>query len=463
MNILLIDPRLTDAPSKNPRAYCDYYRGRFPLGLMYIQSFLKKNGYPRTIIQQYWRGQIQKVNSDIDKYKPDVVGISCNSVNRAYTRRLAALIKKIQPQIKIVVGGMHASLCGEDMLKNIFDYDYIVYGEGEYTLKDLLDNLGQKEKLKTVLGISFRLGGDVYTTPKRKRIDNLDALPFPCYSSLEPEALKHGEYFSIIASRGCMFNCSYCCSSQFYGHVWIHRSPENIVEEIQFLKQKFSVKYITFYDDCATADYKYAEKLFRLIAQKKIGIIFTLQTRPDSVDETLLQIMKKAGVKFLNFGVESGSEKILKVANRRLSSYTLDKERRVIKNAIKMGFECRIGIIVGWPQETIGDSWQSLKLIKQCRPNTINFNPLILYPGTELCKIAKSKDLISQSYWLTDKKPPKYTDLRYGLIRKILISCYELLLFLFCLINIRSGKRILETLRLRGETFDGLKLEIFFR
>jgi len=288
MKVLLISPPINILHSSS-KSYCD----NFPIGLMYLQAFLKQNGYIQTEIRTYWNIDKNVIRADIESFEPDVIGITCLSINHWYALSIARSIKKIVPSMPIVIGGIHASYVGKRLLSPGSPYDYVIYFEGEYSFRDLLDSFSGKRNIDSVSGVSYKRNGEIYTTQYGKRIENLDMLPFPCYESLNKKMLSRTRIFNIVASRGCLFKCSYCNASAFYQHQWIHRSPENIVDELKYLRQKYNAKRIAFNDDFVTADKKYAKKLFSLIAENNRTMTFILQTRPDFIDEELLVLMKR--------------------------------------------------------------------------------------------------------------------------------------------------------------------------
>jgi len=426
MRILLISPPCVHQP-----AVIRDYTLFFPLGLMYIQAFLKAQGYRETQICLLPRAFQKFIKDIIEEKTPDFIGITSVSDNYYHAVHIATMIKSMRPHVRIAFGGIHATCVGEKILNAVPAVDYIVQGEGEYAVKELLDCVRDNREPHEVKGVSFRNhNNQLVTTPLRERITRLDDLPFPCYDSLDQNILTHTNHFCILASRGCLFNCSFCSCAHFYQHKWIHRSPRNIIEEIYFLKKRFHPQKISFNDAFVTADRDYACSLFSALAKENFEIEFRLQTRPDFVDDELLNIMYHAGVRLIKYGIESGSVRLLKNARRTLSDDALAKQKDTICRTRTAGIETQVNFMVGWPGERIGDLWKTLQLLYACRPTTIMVNSIMVYPGTALFKRVKNEGLLDDQYWVEPNRPPKYAHVSQGIIGRITTGIYEIIVLL---------------------------------
>jgi len=331
------------------------------------------------------------------------------------------------------------TIMADQILSHINSVDYLVLGEGEYVFKELLHALRTGTNVRQVRGIAYRTpGNNIVTTQRQERISQLDDLPFPCYDSLDAKKLAQTKHFNIVTSRGCQFRCTYCSAAHFFSHSWYHRSEANILEEITLLKRKYNPDLITFSDACVTTDMNYAKKLFASIEKEKFGIEYHLQTRTEFVDEELLVIMKKAGVRMLGFGIESGSLRIRKYAKRPYSSQQLQNEKTIVQLTNKHGIRSYINIIVGWPHETWNDLRENVRLISAMKPKMISINPLTLYPGNVLYQEQVREEIISDEYWLSDQLPPKYLILKKGVIGRCQCLLQELILFIAYVLNSSS-------------------------
>lgn len=230
-----------------------------PLGIGSIAAVLEEKGYAVAIIDANAENlTMDGIYSRLAELKPDVVGISCNySPLHNPTLQIAAMIKS-EFEIPIIVGGNHATALAEYMLDCSHDIDFIVRGEGEVILSDLLNALQNETKLTDVKGITYRETSSITSTPNAPLIANLDKLPMPAYHLLPMD--KYNRY-NIIASRGCPFNCSYCASKIIFKGRVRYRSPRLVVDEIEYLLQNYGNKHFWFSDDTFISNPKYTNSL----------------------------------------------------------------------------------------------------------------------------------------------------------------------------------------------------------
>ncbi|MFA5118707.1 MAG: radical SAM protein [Candidatus Omnitrophota bacterium] len=429
MKILLLDPHGTAGATKS----------YLPLGLMYLQSYLKQNGYPLTSLR--WvnnikRKEFLKLLKTLD---PDVLGIPCLSGSRFLTLALAREAKAYNPRIRVILGGHHATYLRQQILGAYPFVDYVVKGEGEVSLKELLDHIRlEKNVFEAIPGISLRdHRGQFLDGPVRGSIVDLDRLPFPCYDDI---CLRRGflPRFSILTSRGCLFHCTFCSATAFYGYQRRFRSVKSVVAELSYLKQNFKVKRITFNDDLLTANMRHSCELFEAIACEDFGFEFEVQTHYNFLDKKLLRLMKAAGVVHLAFGLESGSARILKKVNRNLPSA---ESKSALKETARLGIMTCANVIVGWPQR----DWQSLiETARQlCELNPYYFRTylLVILPGSALYEESKKKGIIREEFWLKKPVYPVYGIMESGLWGAVILMLESYFLMLFFLCKTRSWRR----------------------
>jgi len=387
-SILLITP-----PNKH-----GFHSSNANIGFSYIASLLKKRGYSSEIINLESMSKKNIINI-INKKNPRVIGIRCLTNERNDALSLARMIKKINKDIKIVLGGPHATI----MYKQLLDYfpiDYIVVGEGDITFLELVDAIYNNKDVKDVEGIVFKKKDTIIKTKKRKFISNLDSLPFYDIRK-NPE-----ETIWISTSRGCAYNCGFCTAKNVWGRSYRTKSVKKIVDEIEYYVNNFNKKYFGFMDDTFTYDKKRARDICKEIIKRKLRIRWSVGTRVDCVDAKTLYWMKKAGCKRIDFGVESGSGMIRKNMNKNFKN---EDVIRAFNLAKKYKIKTVAYMILGYKGESLGTIFQSIKVYNKIKPDTIITCPARLYPGTELYHDAKSQGLISDDYWLSNKNAPVYT------------------------------------------------------
>ncbi len=381
----------------------------YPLGLAYLGAMLEKNKYEVNLLNLSLC-KLEDAKKEIIKHlseqKPDFFGFSILSNSRISARELIKLVKELSPQTKILAGGIHTTFMYEQILNN-YPVDFAVLGEGEYTLLELLDAIQKKKSisfLKKIKGIAFKYEGEIIKTENRERIKELDRLPLPKHNFFS-EQIKKTKTAYIITSRGCPFSCSFCPSSAYWGRHIIQRSAENILEEIKYLLNEFpDLEYINFSDDEFICNNQRVISLCQMIIREKIKIKWRCLGRVSSITEEVIKNMKEAGCCQITFGVESGSQRILDGIGKKVKISQIVDAFNICRK-----YEIQISCltIVGLP----GENRQSVnETIALCKKLKINTEPaiLIIFPGTEVYKLAKEKGFLTDEYWLGEDLCPLY-------------------------------------------------------
>lgn len=402
MKILLISP-IIDQPEPDP-----------PIGLCYLQAYLDKMGFTESKILYAFKSY-EKIEKEIRKFNPDIVGISCFTEFRRSSFKLAKLAKEINPNVKVVLGGPHATFMWKQIIENFDFVDFIVLSEGEITFYELLNALDKGLELNDVKGIVFRKNGEIVKTEPRPFIENLDELPFPSYRDIDFKKLKMAkppEYFEkrikapIVSSRGCVFNCNFCSTTRFWTRRWRSRSPKNVVDEIEWIVKNYGINFFGFYDDCPTVDNKRIIEICKEIKKRNLNIEWHTQTRVDVISKEMLEWMKEAGCFMLQFGVESGSPKMLQVINKMV---TREKIINALNLAKEAGLKREIFLMVGNPGENDDTVRETKDLIDIAKPDVVVVSITKVLPSTQLYELAKQQGFMDDGYWLTDKTAPEYT------------------------------------------------------
>ena len=234
-----------------------------PLGIGYIASYVRDKHDVWILDAMGLNYSEEQVKREIERVNPDIVGISCPATPYVVdVERTAEIVKSVDENIKVVVGGAHVTFMDKQTLRECPWIDFVVRGEGEETMRDLLETLERGGDLRDVEGITYRYKGEIIRTEKRPLIQDLDSIPFPAYDLMPMGAYKIGNfrYSVIITSRGCPFGCVFCSTSHMFGRKWRARSPENVVEELKLLRHKYRVREIEFLDDIFTLNKERAKK-----------------------------------------------------------------------------------------------------------------------------------------------------------------------------------------------------------
>ena len=233
-----------------------------PLGLAYIASMLRQNHEVKIIDSIILNYTLRDIEKELQTFNPDVVGIASvtPSIYEAY--KVAKIAKKVREDCIVVFGGPHATFMSRQTLEECKYIDIIVKGEGEETIKELIESIEKGAPLNKVRGITFREKNEIIDSEPRPFIKNIDDIPFPSRDLLPMHLYKFNgvKYTTMLTSRGCPFKCSFCSSSRLFGGYWRGRSPENVLEEMKIIYEEYNIKNIEFIDDTFTLDQERAEK-----------------------------------------------------------------------------------------------------------------------------------------------------------------------------------------------------------
>lgn len=362
-----------------------------PLGLGYIASVLIKNGFEVKIsdmdVEDINVEQLQKI---LKSFRPDIVGISTTTLTFKNGLRVAKVIKKSLPDCLVCFGGPHVSVNFQDALKHPF-VDIVVRGEGEITFLELCKKfIEEKEIPLEIDGTIVRSKDQILIFPIRKRIVHLDEIPFPARHLMPLHLYKIPG--TILTSRGCPFSCGFCAGPIVLGHKYATRSAKNIIEEIQMCINLFNLTSFYFVDDTMTHDRDRLIEICEGLKQIKIPLLlkrklkWTCESRVDVIDLDILGKMKEAGCTTIQFGMESGSQKLLDDLGKKI---TLQQIERAINLCQKVGISSVLSMVFPHPNETKETLKQTIDFIKRLyKAGVEKIVPalLTLFPGTRFMK-----------------------------------------------------------------------------
>ena len=420
--ILLIQPPLTTHTN-----YSSEPKGIHPpIGLAYLASILEKD-YEVKIIDAVVEGfdteiqlernviryglSYEEIQSRINMFKPDVVGVS-NIFSSGFreAREICLIVKDISPTIITVLGGPHPTALTRDVLQHK-EIDFVVLGEGEYGFRNLLQMM-EKDDYAELDGIGFKQNGEIRIIPKTKYIQNLDELPFPARHLLPMEKyFEIGEAFIVTkrkpftplnTSRGCVAKCTFCPVHATWGGKWRPRSSVNVLDEIEYLVRTYGVKEIHFDDDNLVLNRRRAQEIFQGIIDRRLDIVWTVPTGLAlwAIDEELLGLMRESGCYKLFVAVESGDDHILKNVIKK--PLNLKKVKPLVDTMKRLGIEVESFFVVGMPGETISSLRRTFHFARMLDTDATHFffaNPM---PGTELWNLCEEKGFFKKGF-STDK------------------------------------------------------------
>lgn len=361
-----------------PRSYNpkQMYR-EYPLGVGFLGTILKQQGHEVRIFDQNAEGATDAVLLEqVGEFQPEVVGFSVITPNYPVARQQIRALKENNPEIRLIAGGIHASMFPEDLLAD--GIDAVVLGEGESVIAELLACLGAGREPKDINGLVFRsAAGEVVRTAGWSQTSALDELPFIDRSLYNLPRYTH---HSMLASRGCPHHCAFCCN--YTGTIRNDgvaiRWHEKVIDEMQHLRDAFGAREIFFADDIFLMRKHDIHQFCRSCTARQLGVRWIGQMRADRVDRAIAAAMGEAGCQRIYFGVESGSEAILQRARKGMSK---DQIRRGVRAAIEAGLRAKTGWIYGLPG-SLAEQYESIDFMLELRPHEISIHQLIPFPGT---------------------------------------------------------------------------------
>ncbi|WP_298271033.1 radical SAM protein [Geobacter sp.] len=365
----------------HPAGARDPFTSLLPTGLGYIGAYLRGHGFD-PVLANLSGSSWANAEELLARERPDLVCISQFTHNRFESLKLAALAKKLRPSCVTLLGGPHATHTFAAILEGHPEVDAVVLGEGEETVLDVARMVaaGGRE-FSALQGVAFRGGGGIRSTCRPPLVD-LDGLPFPVhgYEYSEGCDIRRQLQF-IITSRGCPASCRFCSSPLFWGKSLRFRSPRSMVDEIRLLRDRYGLIYFSLRDDTFTARADRVVEFCRLMLDEQVHILWNCQSRVNCVDEEMLLWMRRAGCECIQYGVESGSEKVLAMLGKRI---TPEQVRRAARATRQAGISLSIYLITGVPGETEDDVQATVRLMDEILPHDGQVAPLAYYPGTAL-------------------------------------------------------------------------------
>ncbi|NQT81072.1 MAG: cobalamin B12-binding domain-containing protein [Candidatus Aminicenantes bacterium] len=401
MNVLLINPPRENEIIGNNPSIIEEERGYSPpLGLLYIAGYLEKytNHNITVIDSQVEKLDYRSLETRINSVKPDVVGLTTMTLTLIDVIKTIKIIKNINKNIKIALGGSHAHLFPEETI-NLNNVDYLVLGEGEKTFKELLEKMDDKSALINVQGLVFKNNNKIVNTGIRPLIRNLDEIPFPArrmvpYKKYNSLLTKGNIVTTMFTSRGCPFKCSFCDRSHL-GKIFRARSAENVVDELEECTNLGIYEFL-FYDDTFAIDSKRVKEICDEITKRKLDIGWDIRTRVDTVDEEMIKNLKKAGCQGIHYGIEAGNEKILKILNKDIS---LDQAKYVFDLTKKYRIPILAYFMIGNPTETIDDIYTTFKAMRMLNPDYVHLTILTPFPGTKIYLDGLRNGIFKKDFW----------------------------------------------------------------
>ena len=390
-----------------------------PLSLAYIAAVLEKNGHVVSIIDMNVINSHHDFLSKAKEKDYELIGLTATTPIINNCLRTIKILKKLHPRARIVLGGWHATAMPVETMKICRDLDIIVKGEGEATIKELVEALTNQRSLHDLQGILYRNeAGDIVENPDRPLIEDIDSIPFPARhllpiedyqkmgvsfitydaSSLQYDKSKgYPNVTHMLTSRGCYNRCTFCADHIIYKQKIRFHSPEHVVAEIKDAISRFNIRIFNILDPVFLLNQNRIRAICKLIIKEKLSIQWCCQGRvAEKVSFETLDLMRRAGCEKIYYGIESGSPRVLKAINKNI---TIKQIRDTIANTKKAGIPSHVFFLYGFPGETMDDYYYTRQLINEVKPNSIEVHEVIPLPGTDLFASELAANNLDTSSW----------------------------------------------------------------
>ena len=373
-----------------------------PLGIAYMAGVLQENNIDVEILDASAEDMdFKDVEKELLKRKPDLVALTALTPTIGRALETAQLVKETLPDSIVVMGGYHPTFNFIETLEDE-NVDIIIRGEGEYIMLNLVQALENQSILHDVKGIVFedKNSKEIVVNPEAPLIQDLDELPFPALNLLPMEKYRlldmDTHMTTMITTRGCPMQCSFCSSAAMHGKKIRERSVENIVDEIEYLKTNYDIDTIAFMDDTFTLKKRKVMAICDEILKRNIEIMWGCTSRVDTLDEKLLKKMKEAGCITIFIGVESADQQQL---DNMCKNTTIAKIENAFKIARKLKIRTIASVALGMPGDTKEIMNKTVKFVHKLKPNYAIYSLATPYPGTRFYKEAFEKNLIKIKDW----------------------------------------------------------------
>jgi radical SAM superfamily enzyme YgiQ (UPF0313 family) len=369
------------------------------LGLGFIGTYVREHSNCEVeIIEPILQG-LTKMQV-LDKVKEsDVLGLICYTESRFQCFDFACEVKQINPHCKIIVGGPHVNALDEQILQHYPFIDVVVRMEGEETTLDIVKG----KPFEQILGITWRNNRDIIRNPDRPLVRNIDSFYYD-YSLVLPQVegwkdfeipyeLQKLNALPIIASRGCPFQCTFCAAHEQWGRIYRYLSPEELVERMKYLVTQYNIGYFRFYDALFIGSNERMLKFCDLLEKSRLNVHFRIDIRVGT-SRNVLERLRNVGCDVVGFGVESGSDRILKRINKGI---TREKVEETIKICKELGYWTIGFFMISLPDETMEDVKKTFELFKFF--DCLNVQFFKIHPNTSFYNELKQRGEINDEVW----------------------------------------------------------------
>lgn len=373
-----------------------------PLGLLSIAAYLEREGHEVVVEDCLGPFAVPGVVPTVQRIlsqDPDMVGFSTTTSGFLDAYDLSSRIKSLRPDVPIIFGGVHVSALGPGLLEKFLNIDYLSMGEGEKTMADLAAGKPPAD----IPGICRRDNGTVVANIPREPIMELDSLPFPAYEKLSGFPKRYRlplfSYVQVpgatmVTSRGCPYQCSYCDRSVFK-RGYRYNSADYIYRHMKYLRYRFGVRHLNIYDDLFTLNSKRIFELCELLIAKPLGIQFNCAVRAGHTDDSMLKMLKRAGCLMVSLGIETGDPKLM---DMHKPGVYLDQVRDTVKRIQAAGLRAKGLFMMGLPGETVSSIQKTSDFVISLGLDDMNMSKFTPFHGAPVWKTIVDEGTLEEDW-----------------------------------------------------------------
>jgi radical SAM superfamily enzyme YgiQ (UPF0313 family) len=379
----------------------------FPFYLAYATSVLEKAGVECKLVDGIAEHDTEKdFIQKAKEFSPDIVLLETSTPTIEVDLAMVRSLKKaLGNKVIMILAGPHVTVMKDNFLADYPEVDYLLLGEYEYTLRELVQKLDAHQPIEDVQGISYRNPeGKVICTPRRELIANIDELPWPAYKHLP--MLNYNDDFGSLpkpmvqmwASRGCPFKCNFCLWPQvvYANNQYRPRNPVDVVNEMEWLVKTYGFKAVYFDDDTFDLGKKRILELCSEIKKRGLNIPWAAMSRADTLDQEMLDAMADSGMIAIKYGVESGLQELVDGCDKHLD---LKKVVETVKMTKKAGIKVHLTFTFGLEGETKETIQKTIDFALAQDPDSVQFSIITPFPGTRYYDQLKEKGYLLTKKW----------------------------------------------------------------
>jgi anaerobic magnesium-protoporphyrin IX monomethyl ester cyclase len=405
MNVLLINPPAPKGVAMVREGRCMQRKGAWtavwsPISLATIAAVLEQEGFHCQLVDCIIEGiGTEELVQRARKYPPKLAVINTATPSIDSDLKLAAFLKQAFPGITTLAIGIHVTALPDESLEMEPQLDAVVRGEPELTIREVAERLRLNKTLEGVTGLSLRNNDQIWHYPDREPAD-LDQLPFPAWHLVRRDLylmpFLNRPFLLVGTNRGCPYPCAFCADATYYGKRVRLKSPQRIVRELDWIKTKFHIRDFLFWAESFTLNQEWAKEVADAIKRAGLDIAWVCNSRPDNVDPVLLDKIKAAGCWMIGYGLESGSEQMLRAMDKRA---TVEQNREAVIMAKRAGLDVTAHMVIGFPGETRETIQQTIEFARSLPLDSVQFYCAVPFPGSRLYIQAKKHGWINTTDW----------------------------------------------------------------